>query len=255
MVRLTDSVINPEKVVEHLKHEMKIKNVQQQILQKLIVVQAAKEYGIDVSPEEIQSEADQFRYQNKLENASQTYTWLEDQLITPDDWEQGIYDRLLSQKLAQHLFGKQIETYFAQNRIQYEQAVLYRIVVPYKPLAQEIFYQIEEEEISFFKAAHLYDVDESRRLACGFEGKLSRWQIDAELSAKIFGANPRDVIGVLKAREGYEIWMVEDFVSPQLTPEIQTQILDSLFSEWLESELNYLVHCGQAKLDMSDSSN
>ncbi|MEM1292034.1 MAG: peptidylprolyl isomerase [Cyanobacteria bacterium P01_H01_bin.162] len=249
MVRLTGSVINPEKVVEHLKHEVKIKSVQQQILEQLVVIQASEARGIDVSSEEIQAEADQFRYQNRLENASQTYNWLDDQLITAEDWEQGIHARLLSQKLSQHLFDSQVAAHFLQNKVQYEQAILYRLVVPYRPLAQELFYQIEEEEISFFEAAHLYDVDENRRLTCGFEGKLSRWQVDADLSAKIFGAKPRDVVGVLQAQEGYELWMIEDFIAPELTPEIQQQILDSLFSEWLESELNYLIHCGQIEDD------
>ena len=36
--------------------------------------------------------------------------------------------------------------------------------------------------------------------------------------------------------------MVEEFIAAELTPETRQQILDKLFQEWLESELNYLIH-------------
>lgn len=242
MARLDDVQIDSQQIVEYLKHEIQLKKIRRQIIQRQIILRAAEERKIEVSSEEIQREADQFRYSNKLEDAAQTYQWLNDQLITPEDWEEGIRDRLLAKKLAEHLFGTQVETYFAQNKSRYEQAVLYRLSVPYQPLAQELFYQIEEEEISFFEAAHLYDSNEARRLACGFEGKLARWQVDPEMSAKIFGANPRELIGVIASGSGYELWMVEELIPPSLTDEIQKGILNSLFQEWLDSELNYFIH-------------
>ncbi len=245
MVRLTGLLIDPETVVNYLKHEVELKSTYQKILCRQIIDQAASERGVTVTPEEVQAEADQFRYEHKLESASQTFAWLSEQLVTPDDWETGIQERLLTKKLTETLFGQQVETYFAQNKVQYEQAILYRIVVPYRPLAQELFYQIEEEEISFFEAAHLYDVDEQRRLACGFEGKLSRWQLKPDIAAKVFGSTPREVIEVTQAEAGFELLMVEEFVAADLTPETHQRILVQLFDEWLESELNYLIHSGQ----------
>lgn len=242
MARLDNIKIDSDKIVEHLKHEIQLKEVQCKILHKEIVAQTAEERNIKVSSEEIQQAADTFRRTNNLENAEQTYQWLSDQLITAEDWEEGIHNRLLIQKVAEHLFQTQIETYFAQNKSRYEQAILYRLSVPYEPLAQELFYQIEEEEISFFEAAHLYDSNEARRLACGFEGKLARWQVNPAVSARIFGANPRELIGVIPSDPGYELWMVEDFIPPMLTPEIRENILDVLFREWLDSEINYFVH-------------
>jgi len=132
--------------------------------------------------------------------------------------------------------------------VQYEQAILYRLVVPYRPLAQELFYQIEEEEISFFEAAHLYDIDEQRRLACGFEGRLSRWQLNADSAARVFGAHPQEVIGPIELDANFELVMVQDFIPAELTPATRQKILDQLFEEWLDSELNYLVHSERSVL-------
>ncbi|MFM7424755.1 MAG: hypothetical protein ACKO7W_07170 [Elainella sp.] len=45
--------------------------------------------------------------------------------------------------------------------------------------------------------------------------------------------------------------MVEEFISAELTPEIRQEIIQRLFREWLESELNYLIYADQPQ-DWSD---
>lgn len=242
MAQLGNASVADSQVVDFLKHEVKLKAIYKQILYREIISREAEAEGLTVSPEEIQTEADQFRYQYQLESSAQTYGWLRDQLITTEDWETGIQARLLAGKLAEYLFGDQVKTYFAQNMVSYEKAVLYRIVVSQQALAQELFYQITEDEISFFQAAHCYDTDERRRLACGFEGTLSRWQLNLDLAAKVFGAHPGEVIGVMQTDVGYELLMVERFIASELTPENHQQIRDQLFQEWLEIQLNQAVH-------------
>jgi parvulin-like peptidyl-prolyl isomerase len=242
MARLSGVKIDREKVIIHLKQEIKLRSIYRQILCRQIIDRAARERGILVSGEEIQSEADKFRYEHKLESASQTLEWLNNELLTADDWETGIRERLLTQKLSEELFGCQVENYFVQNKTRYDQAVLYRLRVPYHALAQEVFYQVEEEELSFFEAAHLYDIEEQRRLACGFEGKVSRWQMRPEMAAQVFGAHPGEVLGPILVDQGFELLMVEDFIPAELTPQIRQEILNQLFSQWLDSELNHLIH-------------
>jgi parvulin-like peptidyl-prolyl isomerase len=166
-------------------------------------------------------------------------------MITADDWELGIREKLLRQKLRDCLFSKEAEKVFAQNKINFDQVVLYQIIIPYQKLAWEIFYQIEEEELSFYQAAHLYDIDEKRRYHCGYEGTIPRWSITPEFATRIFAANPLEVILPFQTEQGYHILMVEEFIPAELTPKIYEEILEKMFSEWLKSELNYLLHNSQ----------
>jgi parvulin-like peptidyl-prolyl isomerase len=242
MVDISGIPIQSEVIVDFLKQEGNLKNICEKILCCQIIEQAAQEQHVIVSPEEIQAEADRQRYQSRLESASATFAWLSEQLITPEDWEAGIRKRLLSNKLAEHLFGNQVEPYLAEHRLDFEQVSLYRIVVPYQQLAQELFYQIEEREISFYEAAHLYDIEESRRLKCGFEGRIYRWGLKPELAATIFGARIGEILGPLSSNEGFDLLMVEEFITPELNSDIRQQIIDRLFNEWLQSELNHLIH-------------
>ncbi len=223
---------------------MLLKGICQKILAQRIIEKAAQERDITVTPEEIQTEADSIRYGKRLEKASDTLAWLVDQMVTADEWEKGIGDRLLAQKLAEHLFDKKVEKYFAQNRLDFDQFILYQIAVPYEQLAQEIFYQIEEEEISFYEAAHLYDIDEKRRYICGYEGKVHRWNFKPDIAAVIFRTPipVGEILGPLKTDQGYHLFRIEEFIPAELTPERRQEIINRLSKEWLEGEFNYMLH-------------
>lgn len=248
MVSFFKVKIEPEGIVDLLKREIHLREVCQKILCQQIIYQAAQERQILVTPEEIQLEANRQRYQRRIESAAATFAWLEDQLITPDDWEAGIRDRLLTQKLAESLFGHEVEKYFTEHRLDFERILLYKVAVPYEQLAQELFYQIEECEISFYEAAHLYDVDEQRRLQCGYEGRLYRWSLKPDVAAIVFGERLGEIIGPLRTEQGYELLKVEDFIAAELTAEVHQDIIDRLFQAWLENELNYLIHHSDSPL-------
>jgi parvulin-like peptidyl-prolyl isomerase len=242
MIHLSRASIELDTIVSFLKRNIQLKEIYEKILQQSVINQAAQDRGITVTEQEIQAEAERQRRERRLEKASDTLAWLAAQMISPDDWEEGIRDRLLSQKLAELLFGKEVEKFFAQSRLDFDQVLLYQIIVSDPNLAQELFYQIEEREISFYEAAHLYDIDEKRRHQCGCEGKLDRWKFKPDIAAAVFGARLGEVIGPLQTAAGYHLFMVEEFIPAELTPQRYQEILDRMFREWLTSELNYMLY-------------
>ncbi|MGB3137212.1 MAG: hypothetical protein WBB18_10455 [Nodosilinea sp.] len=82
---------------------------------------------------------------------------------------------------------------------------------------------------------------------------MSRWQLKPDVAARVFGANLKETIGPLPSEENFELLMVEEFIQAELTPAIRQQILDQLFGEWLESELNYRIHNGQLSIAKVDN--
>jgi parvulin-like peptidyl-prolyl isomerase len=242
MNNLSKLSVEADELVDFFRKNIQLKEVCEKLLHQKIINQAAQERGLTVTPEEIQTEADQMRFERRLEKASDTLEWLTDQMMTPDDWEAGIRDRILSKKLANVLFAKEIEKFFAQNRLDFDQVLLYQIIVGDEKLAQELFYQLEEQEISFYEAAHLYDIDEKRQEKCGFEGKIDRWNLTPEIAAIVFAARLGEVIKPMKTEQGYRIFMVEKFIPAELTPERYQTILDGLYKDWLASEMTYMLH-------------
>lgn len=245
-ISISGTSIELEQLLSFLKKNFQLKEVCQKILHQKIIQQAAQERGITVTPEEIQAEAEQQRRERRLEKAADTLAWLADQLVNPEDWEAGIRDKLLSKKLAEHLFANDVQKIFVQNKLNFDQILLYQIIVEDEKLAQELFFQLEEREISFYEAAHLYDIDEKRRQQCGCEGKIYRWSLKADIAAVVFGAKLGEVIGPVKTPLGHHLLMVEEFIPAELTPERYQEILDQMFSEWLDSELNYMLYSQSA---------
>ncbi len=242
MVSFFQESIEPNEIVDFLGKNGQLKEICQKVLHQKIINQVAQARNLEISAEEIHAEAELIRRQKHLEKAADTLSWLKEQLINADIWEDGIRDRLMAKKLAESIFSKEVEKFFAQNRLDFEQLLLYQIIVPYEQLASEIFYQIEEEEMSFYQAAHIYDIDEGRRLKCGYEGKLYRWSLKPNIAAVVFSARPREIIHPIKSEQGFHLLMVEEFIPAELTPETHQSILEKMFSEWLASELNYLLH-------------
>jgi len=242
MKDFSQPLIEASEIIELLRQELQLKTFTQKVLQKKVIEKAARERGLTVTPEEIQVVGDQLRREKRLEKAADTIAWLADQMISVEDLEAGICDRLLTQKLAEHLFSKEVEKIFAQNKLQFDQIILYQIVVAKPQLAQELFYQIQEGEISFFDAAHLYDIDENRRHLCGCEGKVYRWGLKPDIAVAVFSAQPGEVIRPIQTDRGYHLCMVEKFLPAELTPQRYQEILHNLFNEWLSNEVNYLLY-------------
>ncbi|MDV2993503.1 MAG: hypothetical protein N4J56_003157 [Chroococcidiopsis sp. SAG 2025] len=234
--------VQPDKILRFLRKTLSLKETYQKILYQQVIERAAQERDLTLSEREIQVESDRIRREKRLEKAADTLAWLAEEMVTPDDWEAGIRDRLLAQKLAESLFAKEVDKFFAQNRLDFEQVSLYQIIVPYEKVAREVLYQIEEQEISFYEAAHLYDIDEKRRHQCGYEGKVHRWSLKPDIAAEVFNAQPGAVVGPLPTEQGCHLLMIEEFISAELTPERYQEIRDRMFKEWLASELNYMIH-------------
>jgi parvulin-like peptidyl-prolyl isomerase len=242
MVEFAGIRLEPDQIVDFLRQEMQLKAVVQQMIRQQCIQLAAQERLLEVTLEEIQAAATQMRYELRLERAADTLNWLAENLMTAEDWEAGLRDRLLTQKLQQALFADEVERMFAHSRLDFEQIDLYQIRVPDQPLAQELVYEIEENEISFYEAAHLYDIDPLRRLRCGYEGRLRRWDLSPEMGALVFGAKVGEVLGPFAIAQGFDLLMVSEFIAAELTPETRQILLDRMFQEWLEGEVNHYIH-------------
>lgn len=228
-------------IVACLQNNWQLKEVCQQVLYHRIIERAARERGLTISDEEIQAELTRQRRDRDLETDADLLTWLAQQLLDREAWEASIRDRLLTQKLAYCLFSLEVERFFSQNQSDSEQILLYQIIVSSATTALEILYQLQEDEISFYEAAHLYDIDEKRRLQCGYEGKVYRSNLRPDIAAIVFSGVLGQVIGPLQTDVGYCLLLVEEFFPAQLNSERSQEILERLFQHWLSVELRYML--------------
>src|SRR5689334_20171249 len=143
-------------IIEHIKISCQTPSIAEAIATRKIIEDAATQAQIKIETEELQQAANGLRLANKLLKAEDTWAWLEKHHLTIDDFEKIAYTNLLSKKLAIHLFADKVEQLFYEHQLDYAGAVLYQVILDDEDLALEIFYALQEGEISFQEIARQY---------------------------------------------------------------------------------------------------
>lgn len=121
--------------------------------------------------------------------------------------------------------------------------MVYQISLDCQNFVQELFYQIEEEEISFYEAARLHNLDQNARYLCGYTGQKNRLSFPPDIAAVIF-QDPLPIgilLGPIQTEDVYHLLRIEEHIPAELTPELRQEILHSLFDEWINKKLSTLL--------------
>jgi parvulin-like peptidyl-prolyl isomerase len=229
--------ITHQDLLHQIKLTGKIPELIHGILQRQVLETAAQELKIEISEAELQIGADQFRSSNRLETIPATQQWLADRMLSVDDFEQLVTTNLLAPKVARCLFADRVAPYFHQNTLDYAAAVIYEIILKDQNLAIELFYAIQEGDMSFADAARTYGQNLEVQRQGGYLGTVSRKKMPPEVSAAVFAAQPPQILKPIRVGQQVHLILVEEIIKPQLTKALQDQIMWQLFQEWLQEKI------------------
>lgn len=229
--------ISQDEILQQVKLSCQIPALVQAITERKIVAQKAQALNLKVEAAELQKAADSFRLKNNLATTQETLKWFKRHALSLDDLEALVYHAVLSTKLADALFAHQVEPYFMERQLDYTQIAMYEVILNNADLAMELFYALQEKEITFAEIARQYDPDPDVRRRGGYRGLVTRTDLKPELSAAIFAAKPPQFLKPITVRKKtYLIW-VEEIIAPVLDETLKSQILSALFSNWLKQQV------------------
>ena len=229
-----------EEIFRQVQLSLEIPTVVEAALSRRIIDQAAATECIEASLEELQQTADDIRLASQLQSADATWSWLERHHLSLEDLEEISRNIIISQKLAEHLFAAKVPAFFAEHQLDYRQAVIYEIILEDSDLAMELFYALQEGEMSFPVVAHQYCQEAEQRRRGGYRGTLSREMLKPELVAAVFAASPPQVLKPILTAQGVHLILVEELIMPKLDKALRDEILEDLFAEWLRLQLEPL---------------
>ena len=229
--------ISPKEAIHYLKMSCQIPDVIEGIASRKIIADTASKEGITVEDDELQQEGDRLRFAKKLVKASDTWAWLQTHHLSLDEFEQLVYNKVLSKKVAHHLFNDKVEAFFYQNQLDFVKAVTYEVVLDDYDLALELFYALEENELTFQEVAREYIPNPELRRASGYQGVRQRKDFRPEIAAAVFAATPPQIIKPIVTPKGvYLIW-VEEIIQPELNEQLRERIITDLFNGWLKQQI------------------
>ncbi|OBQ32005.1 MAG: peptidylprolyl isomerase [Anabaena sp. MDT14b] len=232
--------ISKEDIIYHLKISCQIPSLLEAIATRNIITQTAQKEGITIEIAELQQTADSLRLVNNLIKAEDTWQWLQKHYLSLDNFEEVANLNLLSAKLAHHLFAEKVEPFFYAHKLDYSGAVTYEVILDDEDLALEIFYALQEGEISFQEVARQYIENPEIRRAGGYQGIRKRSDFRPEIAAAVFAANPPEIIKPVITPKGVHIIIVEEIIAPELNEQMRVAILGDLFTNWLKEQINKL---------------
>jgi parvulin-like peptidyl-prolyl isomerase len=233
----TNIKISTQDLIDEAKIAGKIPDLARSIMRRKIIGAQVKTAGIEPSVAELQQAADRFRIVNHLESAEATNKWLQELHLSVDDFEAIVTQDLLATKLAHHLFDDRVKQFFYQNFLDYSAATFYEVILEDREIAMEIFYSLQEGDLSFADVAQQYISDPEFRRRGGYVGTVGRKQLRPEISAAIFAAKPPQLINPVITAVGIHLIQVAEIIEPKLDERLHQQILTELFDRWLSEKM------------------
>lgn len=244
--------VSAVEILHHMKLNCQIPNVLEAIATRRIIAEAVKKANITIEQQELQQAADSLRLANQLVKADDTWAWLQKHYIDLDDFEEMAQINLLSAKLANHLFADKIEKFFVEHQFDFVSAVTYEVILDDEDLALELFYALQENEITFPEIARQYIQEIELRRTGGYHGIRYRRDFKPEIAAAVFAALPPQAIKPIVTQTGVHLIWVEEVIKPQLTEQLGLQILGDLFVVWLKQQLEEVKVIAHLEIDTQE---
>ncbi len=229
--------VSAQDVMEHLKRSLQVPTLVRAIARQRLIAQTAQQMELVTTPEELQESADQLRAQQELWGEKETLAWLATQALSLEDLEAMAKSAVLTQKLAQKLFSQQVGPHFLAHKKDYTQTIFCEVVLEDGDLALELYYALEEGEISFGEVAAAYATDQEMKYKGGYRGKMRCRDLPMAIATAVFAFEGQGLLKPIAVGPDYHlVWVVEK-INPRLGRQLKREILFELFEGWVNCQL------------------
>jgi parvulin-like peptidyl-prolyl isomerase len=235
LVRINDEVITTDGLIKHLKLNGQYDTIIEDLVREKLTAQAARKSGVDVSPTEVQERADQIRRVRGLHRAVDMNRWLDQIGVTVEDLEDFITHMLYVERMQDAIASDDaVESYFSLNSPKFDSIVLGHIVVTSEGKVREIMALLEDEPELFEELAREHSTADTAAEG-GYIGMVTRGSLVSEVEAKVFHAEPGEVLGPFGTPDGssWEIFMIKQRRNAALDDDTRAEIRRVIKEEWL----------------------
>lgn len=204
-----------------------------ELVREVIVDEAIA--SIDCTSEEAATACHLFYEQHQLTTPERQGAWCRQQGCTPEQLVAQVIRQLKINKFKQATWGNQVPAYFLKRKGQLDQVVYSLLRTTDPGLAKELFFRIQEGEQSFAELARAHSEGPEAETG-GLVGPV-RLSVPHPALAQILA---KSQVGQLWPPTPFGSWLVivrlEQQLPVQLDEFMRQQLLDELFSTWLQAQ-------------------
>lgn len=162
--------------------------------------------------------------------------WADQQQLSQANLEKAVR-QLRIQKLKQTHFDQQIDAEFLRRKSEFDQVVLPLIRTSNHQLAEELFFQLRDDQASFSSLAAQYSEGIERHTQ-GWLGLVRLSNLPPPIIQLVYQGEAGQVYGPIFLNDQAWIIRIEQFFEARLTEWVRTDIRNQQLSRWLRSTLH-----------------
>ena len=202
-----------------------------------LIRQLALREGVCAAQEDVQRKVNEWRYRHRLERVEDTEAYLTKRGITLQDVAEDAEVRRLAFLLSEKIAEGQVEPYFAQHTLEFDEAEICWIFHTDEGVIDEVDLQIREDGADFYAMARRFSQDARTRSGSGFLGRVRRKQLPKGIAARVFAASAGEILGPEKVSKGFALYLLQERYPATLNERIKKEIRKHLFNQWLQREM------------------
>jgi hypothetical protein len=197
-----------------------------------VVQEQARQSGLSISPDELQTAADAFRRRNGLTGAAATQEWLTRRGLSVDDFEASLEEELLAAKLRQHMTAAQVDDHWKTHQAGFERLRLTVLQVGREDLARELATQVRDDGRELEDVAREHDLPVARV-------ERFRKELSSALAEAVGSAGAGQLVGPVATPHGFTLAVVEERRPAELDKSTRRLIQNEMFEAWLAERLKH----------------
>ncbi|MCY7277953.1 MAG: peptidylprolyl isomerase [Phormidesmis sp. CAN_BIN44] len=178
--------------------------------------------------------------------------WCQQKGITLDYFKAVMMRGWQLQKFKRLRFADQVESEFLRSKSDLDRVEYSLIQLDDLALAQEIYFQLRDDGVEFAPLAQQYSLGSERRTG-GWVGPVALSGLPISI-ANLF-RNQQTGIVHTPVSINDRVWVVrlERFIAARLTEETRTTVIDRLYDQWLQIQVQTVIDTPGAIAVQSDS--
>lgn len=195
---------------------------------------------VDYTEEELWTAQSQFYEQNQLTDDANLQRWLEHHSMSQECLETVFIPRVLKiEKFKYQEWNHQLDSYFLERKLAFEQATFSLIRVKEAGIAHELYYRLQEEEQSFAELAREYSTG-AEASNNGLINKARLIDLDHRLAQILYTSKPGQLLSPVQLEDIWIIVRLESYFPARLNRAMRQYLLEELFEQWVQKQLKEL---------------
>jgi len=207
-----------------------------QLLREIIIDQAIAD--ITCTPEEQAIACGQFYQKQRILGEKERQAWLQRHGLTLGQLADLVMRQLKIKKFKRATWESQLESYFLTRKRQLDKVIYSVIHVKDRDLAQELYFQIAEEEQSFAEIARKYSQGPEAQTG-GLLGPYEINRVGPPLERLLPISRPGQLWS-LPLGDWVMLVRLEKLIPAQLDESMRERMYQELFETWLEEQCSSL---------------